>query len=272
MCEWCTKHGDGKKWYLNVKNYSKELAAKNKDTEKYMEMYIQDIERVVAKTESWWLSLLKVPGIGNIIKENDKRFVNRFHTGQVLTLEDAKRVIDLASPIAKMPCACRRMSRGIADEKICLGFGLFLDYLKEWPDYTCGGIDYISREEAKELLERCDESGRVHTIWTLNTPFVAGLCQCTYPECQGLRFRLDYNLEYTLKKSEYYADIDPNKCTVCGKCVKMCCFHAIKYSPDVGDIRILRNKCFGCGLCRGVCDNSAISLQDRNKVVLREKW
>ena len=25
MCEFCTKHGEGKKWYLNAKNYSNDL-------------------------------------------------------------------------------------------------------------------------------------------------------------------------------------------------------------------------------------------------------
>ena len=25
MCEFCTEHGEGKKWYLQMKNYSKEL-------------------------------------------------------------------------------------------------------------------------------------------------------------------------------------------------------------------------------------------------------
>ena len=25
MCEFCTKHGEGKKWYLQMKNYSREL-------------------------------------------------------------------------------------------------------------------------------------------------------------------------------------------------------------------------------------------------------
>ncbi len=26
MCQWCVEHGDGKKWYLNTKNYiNKEL-------------------------------------------------------------------------------------------------------------------------------------------------------------------------------------------------------------------------------------------------------
>lgn len=27
MCEFCAKHGDGKKWYLQAKNYSEDLTA-----------------------------------------------------------------------------------------------------------------------------------------------------------------------------------------------------------------------------------------------------
>ena len=26
MCEFCTAHGEGKKWYLEMKNYAEELA------------------------------------------------------------------------------------------------------------------------------------------------------------------------------------------------------------------------------------------------------
>lgn len=37
MCEFCTQHGEGKKWYLQMKNYSQELfgeelSASRKDT------------------------------------------------------------------------------------------------------------------------------------------------------------------------------------------------------------------------------------------------
>ncbi len=30
MCEFCTKHGEGKKWYLQMKNYAEELSSRQK--------------------------------------------------------------------------------------------------------------------------------------------------------------------------------------------------------------------------------------------------
>ena len=34
MCEFCTQHGEGKKWYLQAKNYSQELL--NEERKRFM--------------------------------------------------------------------------------------------------------------------------------------------------------------------------------------------------------------------------------------------
>ena len=33
MCEFCSQHGEGKKWYLTMRNYSRELWEQNKRKE-----------------------------------------------------------------------------------------------------------------------------------------------------------------------------------------------------------------------------------------------
>ena len=46
MCEFCTEHGEGKKWYLQMKNYAKEL---------YLEELSADRKKIVeANTRLEW--------------------------------------------------------------------------------------------------------------------------------------------------------------------------------------------------------------------------
>jgi len=59
------------------------------------------------------------------------------------------------------------------------------------------------------------------------------------------------------------AEIDPTKCTACGKCAEACHFNAIRFDGPSNDIvdktyRIEPLACEGCGLCPLVCPMGAI--------------
>lgn len=56
--------------------------------------------------------------------------------------------------------------------------------------------------------------------------------------------------------------IDPNKCTACGACVRMCPSHAIDLVEEEGRFRIVYNmwKCSFCGTCQQVCPEEAVKL------------
>lgn len=164
------------------------------------------------------------------------------------------------------------MYRGDADCKYCLGFGIFLDYLKEWPDYS-RGVDLVSQEEAIELVEKWDRQGYVHSIWTIGTPFIAYMCQCEYPTCVGLRHRQQYDMDFAFLKSEHVAKIDIDRCTGCRRCISRCQFGAITWSPDFHHPVIDMRKCFGCGICREPCETDAITLVPRESLpLLRNVW
>ncbi len=45
MCEFCTQHGEGKKWYLQAKNYSEELL--NDQRKQFMAEFFGDFEHVI---------------------------------------------------------------------------------------------------------------------------------------------------------------------------------------------------------------------------------
>jgi MinD superfamily P-loop ATPase len=59
--------------------------------------------------------------------------------------------------------------------------------------------------------------------------------------------------------SYYYAEIDPDECTVCGICKdERCQVNAIEEGDDAYEI--IPEKCIGCGLCVTTCPTEAISL------------
>jgi heterodisulfide reductase subunit A-like polyferredoxin len=67
-------------------------------------------------------------------------------------------------------------------------------------------------------------------------------------------------------RAEFIADADPDKCTGCRQCMRLCQFGAISYSASNKKAVIDRMKCFGCGICRSACIKDAIRLEPRANV------
>ena len=113
------------------------------------------------------------------------------------------------------------------------------------------GFETLTGQEAITQMENLEQHGAVHTIWTMVTPFIGAICNCTQRECLGLR-TLAMDVE-TLSRGEYVAAVDHSLCNGCGLCEDSCQFDAISSETidggeTVATIRPL--KCFGCGLCR----------------------
>ena len=49
MCEFCTQHGEGEKWYLTMENYSKDLLNEN-NRRKYAAEFINGFDKRVPKS------------------------------------------------------------------------------------------------------------------------------------------------------------------------------------------------------------------------------
>ncbi len=54
------------------------------------------------------------------------------------------------------------------------------------------------------------------------------------------------------------AQIDPEKCTACGTCQRVCIYGAVQAGEEA--YQILPDKCDGCGLCAEVCPAGAIAM------------
>ncbi len=61
--------------------------------------------------------------------------------------------------------------------------------------------------------------------------------------------------------SGYFAEINHTNCTLCGKCLQVCRFDAIKKAE--GRIAIDEQSCEGCGYCSKVCMDNAITMKER---------
>ena len=265
MCDWCMLHGQGKKWYLEKRNFiTKELFNDKKEIRESMEWIFGEFEKKVAIDLEKALRYLPKPIIGRIAKRTLRKALE-IHQGQIVPLEEAKAIMDISSSAAITSCVCRRMQLG-KTEKCCIGLDYATKYIKEWPDYTRGGIDYVSKEEALELIESHEDKGYVTSIWAFPVPFLGVFCICEYPVCMALKVRLDYDQPTIIRKAEFVVEKDYDSCIDCGKCIKVCQFGAMKNIKTLDRTFLDISKCFGCGLCTKVCPENALKLVPRETV------
>lgn len=279
MCEFCTKHGEGRKWYLEAKNYSDELLHAPLTSEEreasgattraeYLAAFCEHFVRPAATGEPKPLlevGMALAPGAVRRALAHDRAgaFENHktAHFGQVVSLEDAERVLEMVDVIVRMPCGCRYFSTGKTDKRYCFGVGIDLTGLLQ-EKAGSGAFEVLSRAEAVRIIRDYDTEGLVHTIWTGVTPFVIGLCNCDH-DCMAYRGYIEERGAPGFLRGESVADIDPDLCSGCKECIKQCQFGAEFYSSALGKVYIDPTRCFGCGVCRAACPTDAIRLSPR---------
>nr|MDO8080149.1 4Fe-4S dicluster domain-containing protein [Candidatus Freyarchaeota archaeon] len=272
MCDWCMEHGDGKKWYLNIKNYTKDFFGPLKEKGKTPAIsHLEELYFQLAQIVMSWVNEKNPETATNLRKLAEERY-QLYGLHQVVTLEEVNQILDIASPIAKYACPCERILRAKPEEKRCFSFGMSLDFVREWPDFFRGGVEFLSKEEARECMEKFDEQGFVHAVYIYKKPIVGGFCNCEAPSCYAIKISRERGWNF-YKRSHFVANIEDNKCIGCKKCISRCQFGAVSYSPTLNRAVIDPWKCFGCGVCRVACENDAIKLIPReNFPSLNNVW
>lgn len=294
MCRYCVQYGDGKKWYLNPKNYSDEVIhgeltkVKMEDTLLGQLFGLEGtIQEIMTTAQRFKVDV----GLGEKVDDvfpdlNDEAarsmremlpaLIDQAVGGQVVPLEEAEKIIDLnEGDIFVLPCLCRKYYGGV--EKMCC---MFLRPAAKPLQENLGSWDtpnkMVSKEEAKKMLREFDKEGLVHAIFWCPAPIPTMLCNCDYPYCIALRGRFHYNVVDVFRKGEYVAQVDLSNCNGCGgapRCQSRCIFGALKFSPTTSKVHANQMQCWGCGLCTSACPNDAIKLVPREEIPqLKEVW
>ena len=271
MCQFCVAHGEGKRWYLQAKNYAYDLDSDLKRREYILE-FISGFDAMRSKAITAGEVLGKLPApVARLGKNAISRSMQKNHFGQPLPIEECEQVLDMATSITVIPCVCRMHERNRTAEEVCILVTAkpIIPLLAEgFADYDGGpGLDdfhAMSKDAAMGLLRSCEERGLMHSIWTFQTPFTAAICNCNQSSgCMAMKMTAGYDIKL-MWRGEDVAAIDYDRCTRCGKCSRVCPFTAI--SAGRGKVTLHAEKCWGCGICRSACDSNAIALSERGSV------
>jgi NAD-dependent dihydropyrimidine dehydrogenase PreA subunit len=304
MCEFCTEHGEGKKWYLQMKNYQEELLHAELDrlqkrlgrvdtrlewNRRMFDQFVLPAATGVPATVDF-VTGLPVGGGGDEggqeaapesassgpapgpqpvapLPSDDTvtRISKILHFGQVIPLEDVERIFDLADSITRLPCGCRFISTGKTDKRYCFGLGMDKwGVMGKYPN-AASSLEVLDKEEAKRLVREYDAEGLMHSVWTGVTPYVMGVCNCDH-DCMAYRGYIEHGGPPDFFRGEEVGEVDWELCTGCKSCVSQCQFGAINYSSVGAKVHINPRACFGCGVCRAACPTGAITLVSRDQV------
>jgi ferredoxin len=264
MCEFCAKHGQGNRWYLNPENFSDAMMEdpqRVKTLEKVagwgIDYYIDFTSRVT--------QLVNLPVIGKAVKAIVNRMAPNEHGGQVVSLEDSLQLLEYARDFVIVPCACRKLL-GHREDMVCLNFGPIKDLQRRFmPD---GPMEELTLEEAKEVVRQCDERGHFHQVLYAKMPFPICICNCDARYCTSLKQRWANNVEVAIFKAHEVCAVDERLCRFCEEpvCLSRCTFGAMTYDREAGRVHVNPGLCFGCGLCRDACGRGALFLVARENV------
>jgi ferredoxin len=276
MCEFCIQHGEGKQWYLQMKNYSSELLHAQLTPEQTAATGFDTRVEWVDNFFRWFLLPAMGAGSPNSIQpegetaqpaaqlSDEKRLANAKieHFGQVLPIEDVEKVLSQVDSITRVPCGCRYFSTGLTNQRYCFGLGVDMYHLLGKYPEASASLEVMSRDEAMQLIRKFDEEGLMHSVWTGVTPYAFGVCNCD-GDCGAYQGYIMNRGIPSFFKAEYICQVDWDQCNGCRECMRMCQFGAAFYTAAFGKVYISPRHCFGCGVCRVACPQAAISLIPR---------
>ncbi len=274
MCEFCHKHGEGRKWYLQAKNYSEDLLSDLK-RRNFLSGFTSNTEDIAKEFEKLDKMPRKSSLIRNIFMSYSVKKMKKLHYGQVLPIEDVETILGFVNKIVRIECICRKSFLD-SEQRYCYGVSMGPNGGKLFKlmgdlsaDYKSGpntsGLEVLTKEETLANFRKYEEEGLCHTVWTFVTPFIAGICNCDRSDCGAMKATFAYNFPM-LFRAEYVAESNPDLCTGCRECMRVCQFGAMGYSAANEKIMIDPTHCYGCGICRSSCEYDAIELRERKDV------
>jgi len=100
---------------------------------------------------------------------------------------------------------------------------------------------------------------------TVAVNLALSLGKCTLADCDVEEPNANLFLGIKAEEKEDvtipYPVIDASKCVLCGKCAKLCQYHALAVLKD--SVMVFKELCHGCGLCAIACQQDAITEEER---------
>lgn len=275
MCDFCHKHGEGKKWYLQAKNYAEDLLSDVR-RRTFIQGFFANPDPVSGSPEVQREPRIRPPAF--VRRALDRRTLSRrkkYHFGQVLPIEDIESIFGFVNSVTRLACYCRQRTVG-SEQRYCYGVSMMPEGgeltslmrgigsdLLTGPDTA--GLETLTADEALTAMRDHEKEGLCHTVWTMVTPYVGGICNCDRTDCLAMRANLMSDIP-VMFRAEYVGEVDPQACNGCRACMRACQFGALSYSPATEKVIIDTSRCYGCGVCRSLCPTDAITLKDRNAV------
>jgi NAD-dependent dihydropyrimidine dehydrogenase PreA subunit len=277
MCEFCTKHGEGKKWYLQAKNYSDDLLADVRRRKIIFDFFTAPGGIVPADSPLGRLDTLQrqLPElVRQTLTPHRREAWLRAYCHQVLPIEDVEEIFKFLGSVVRMPCLCRQ-KKNAKEQRYCYGLSLkpengelFSIIQSIDKSYLAGpdnlGLERLTKEQALNNFREYEHEGAFHAVYIFVEPFIAGICNCDRADC--IPMSSDARYPALMARGEYVARVDPELCSGCRACMRVCQFGAIGYSVANKLVSIDQERCYGCGVCRADCTRNAIMLYERSAV------
>ncbi|KXH76761.1 MAG: hypothetical protein AM326_01985 [Candidatus Thorarchaeota archaeon SMTZ-45] len=273
MCEYCIQHGAGRKWYLNARNLSKELAT-SELVRQFADNYFSRSIALGPDGFSDRISRVAMSILPNEKQKVEARYRKYLHH-QVVTTEEVIQILDLCNnrtdeherSVVRFPCICRYQALGREKTLHCFGIAFTDIYTRRFPEYLGGRHEYMTPDEAAEIITKmAEEENVVHAVSAVGVPYVGMLCNCDMDICHPYLHRLRLGISEPFHKGHYVAIVNEQKCVGCGVCEQVCPFGAIMVDPNSDAAKVSTGMCYGCGVCNRNCPEQALELEKEQRI------
>jgi len=273
MCEYCVQHGAGKRWYLNARNLSKELAT----SELVRDFADSYFSRSISSGPDGFSDRISrvarqiLPGERQKVEARYRKYLHH----QIVTTDEVMQILKLCSDqteehghsVVRFPCICRYQALGREKNLHCFGVAFTDIYTKRFPDYLGGQHEYLTPDEAAEIIVKmADEENVVHAVSAIGVPYIGMLCNCDMDVCHPYLHRLRLGISEPFHKGHSVIFVNEQKCVGCGVCEQVCPFGAIMVDSESGVAKVRTEMCYGCGVCSRNCPEQALELEKVQRI------